>query len=88
MRNRVRRGLAAALIGAAAVGATVASTTAASAAAWTQTTLIFNDKGACVWAGQQDVADGVALNYYCNYEYMGTNFNGPSWVWHLYEFVD
>ena len=68
MRNRVRRSLAVALVGSAAAGIVGMSTTTASAAAWTQTTEYFTYKASCEFAGKQDVADGNALNYYCNYE--------------------
>lgn len=88
MRNRVRRGLAVALVGTAAAGIMGMSATAASAGAWTQTTEYFGDKASCVYAGKQDEAAGNALNYYCNYENLGTSFPGPGWAWHLYEFVE
>ena len=88
MRNHLRRSLAVALVGTAAVGIIGMSTTTASAAAWTQTTQYFPDKASCQWAGKQDMGNGVALNYYCNLESLGTSFPGPGWAWHLYEFVD
>ena len=88
MRNLYRRSLAVALVGTAGAGIVGISTTAASAAAWTQTTEYFTYKASCVAAGKQDVADGNALNYSCNYENLGTSFPGPGWAWHLYEFVD
>jgi len=88
MRNRLRRSLAVALVGTAAAGIMEMSTTTASAAAWTQTTEYFTYKPSCESAGKQDMADGNALNFYCNDENLGTSFPGPGWAWHLYEFVD
>ncbi len=88
MHYRLRRSLAVALVGTAAAGIVGMSTTAASAAAWTQTTEYFTYKASCEYAGQQDVAAGNALNYYCNHEDLGSSFPGPGWAWHLYEFVE